>query len=80
MLNVMPDALQELPHSMLTTSLRDRDCFLNCGIIYTTYAWLVWLSGLCAVCEPKGHWFDSQSGYVPGPWWGGVRWGGVGGS
>ena len=25
--------------------------------------WLVWLSGVA--CEPKDHWFDSQSEYMP---------------
>ena len=28
--------------------------------------WLVWLSGLSAGCEPKGHRFESQSGHMPG--------------
>ena len=30
------------------------------------YPWLVWLSGLSAGREPKGHQFDSQSGHMPG--------------
>ena len=30
------------------------------------FTWLVWLSGLSADCETKGHRFDSQSGYMPG--------------
>ena len=29
-------------------------------------SWLVWVSGLSAVCEPKGHWFESQPGLMPG--------------
>ena len=29
-------------------------------------SWLVQLSGLSVGCEPKGHWFDSQSGHRPG--------------
>ena len=28
-------------------------------------SWLVWLSGLSADCEPRGHWFDSWSGRMP---------------
>ena len=28
--------------------------------------WLVWLSGLSAACKPKGHWFYSKSGHIPG--------------
>ena len=30
--------------------------------------WLVWLTGLSDTCEPKGHWYNSQSGHMPGLW------------
>ena len=32
----------------------------------TNRPWLLWLSGLNKGCEPKGCWFNSQSGHMPG--------------
>ena len=36
------------------------------ALLKKNYPWLVLLSGLSAGCKPKGHWFNSQSGHMPG--------------
>ena len=46
---------------------------INLGILNpyfktTLQPWLVWLSRLSMGCEPKGRWFNSQSGHTPGSW------------
>ena len=39
---------------------------LNVACMLKLTPWLVWLSGLSTVCEPKCHQFDSQSGHMLG--------------
>ena len=36
----------------------------GCSIRRCPLPWLVWLSGYVPACEPKGLWFDSQSGHM----------------
>ena len=42
--------------------------YISCTCVLKKYIqpWLVWLSGLSTNLRTKGHWFDSQSGPMPG--------------
>ena len=37
-----------------------------CHIYKAMLPWMLWLSGLSTGLRTKGHWFNSQSGHVPG--------------